>query len=146
MLVIYPSVNDDLGRGVEPEEQPKPSSDLGTTPVTEISTHRIALSVFLPIGIARNGLDLLAPQKAPALAGMDLIVESHECLVPGITKALIERFSSTHDITVIEDNGQRQLPNAPTWFNNLAHLDQLLAVWEWRSGPTPWLVMKRKRK
>jgi len=25
---------------------------------------------------------------------------------------------------------------------NLAHLDQLLAVWEWRSGPTPWLVMK----
>jgi hypothetical protein len=47
---------------------------------------------------------------------------------------------------VIEDNGQRQLPNAPTWFNNLAHLDQLLAVWEWRSGPTPWLVMKRKRQ
>jgi hypothetical protein len=80
------------------------------------------------------------------MAGMDLIVESHECLVPGITKALIERFSSTHDISVIEDNGQRQLPNAPTWFNNLAHLDQLLAVWEWRSGPTPWLVMKRKRQ
>jgi hypothetical protein len=27
---------------------------------------------------------------------------------------------------------------------SLAHLDQLLATWEWRSGPTPWLVMKAK--
>lgn len=88
--------------------------------------------------------DLLDPVKAPALAGMDLIVESHECLVPGITKLLMERFLATHDITVVEDNGQRQLTNAPAWFNNLAHLDQLLATWEWRSGPTPWLVMKAK--
>ena len=30
----------------------------------------------------------------------------------------------------------------PAWFSNMAHLDQLLAFWEWRSGPTPWLVMK----
>ena len=57
MLVIYPGVNDDLGGGVEAEEEPKPSSDLGTTPVTELCTHRIALSVFLPIGIARNSLE-----------------------------------------------------------------------------------------
>ncbi len=88
--------------------------------------------------------ELLDPSRAPALAGMDLIIESHECLIPGITKQLIERFASTHDITLVEDNGQRQLPDAPAWFNNLAHLDQLLAVWEWRSGPTPWLVMKAK--
>jgi tRNA G46 methylase TrmB len=27
--------------------------------------------------------DLLDPAKAPALTGMDLIVESHECLIPG---------------------------------------------------------------
>jgi len=27
----------------------------------------------------------------------------------------------------------------------LAHLDQLLAVWEWRSGPKPWLVMKTRQ-
>ncbi|MDP2759331.1 MAG: class I SAM-dependent methyltransferase [Sideroxyarcus sp.] len=88
--------------------------------------------------------ELLDPVSAPALAGMDLIVESHECLVAGITKLLIDRFATTHDIAVVEDNGQRQLANAPPWFNNLAHLDQLLATWEWRSGPTPWLVMKAK--
>lgn len=88
--------------------------------------------------------DLLDPAKAPALTGMDLIVESHECLIAGITQLLIERFAATHNIIVVEDNGQRQLANAPAWFNNLAHLDQLLATWEWRSGPTPWLVMKAK--
>ena len=89
-------------------------------------------------------LELLNPQRAPALAGMDLIVESHECLVPGITQTLVDRFRPTHEITLVQDNGQRQLVNPPAWFNNLAHLDQLLATWEWRSGPTPWLVMKAR--
>ena len=88
--------------------------------------------------------ELLNPEVVPALAGMDLIVESHECLIPGITQQLIDRFSSSHTITLVEDNGQRNFAQAPAWFKNLAHLDQLLAVWEWRSGPTPWLVMKAK--
>lgn len=87
---------------------------------------------------------LLDPEIAPALAAMDMIVESHECLVPGVTRQLIERFASTHAVTVVQDNGQRQIPDAPAWFNSLAHLDQLLATWEWRSGPTPWLVMKAR--
>jgi hypothetical protein len=86
--------------------------------------------------------DLLNPDTAPALKGMDLIVESHECLLAGITQTLIDRFKGTHQITLIQDNGQRQLKDAPQWFNNMAHLDQLLATWEWRSGATPWLVMK----
>ncbi len=84
---------------------------------------------------------LLDPQLAPALRHMDMIVESHECLVPGITNLLIERFRHTHEINLIQDNGQRTLPQVPEWFSTLANLDQLLAVWEWRSGPTPWLVM-----
>jgi hypothetical protein len=87
---------------------------------------------------------LLDPLAAPALTGMDLIVEAHECLVPGLTQLLVERFSPSHDITVVEDDGQRNLEAAPPWFRNLAHLDQLLAVWEWRSGATPWLVMRSR--
>jgi hypothetical protein len=100
--------------------------------------------VLLLCDIEGGERDLLNPEIAPALRGMDLIVESHECLVPGITQTLIERFQRSHKITLVQDNGQRQLLNTPDWFNNLAHLDQLLATWEWRSGPTPWLVMKSK--
>jgi len=86
--------------------------------------------------------ELLNPEIAPALKGMDIIMESHECLIPGITQEIINRFKDSHTITLVEDNGQRQLANAKKWFNNLAHLDQLLATWEWRSGPTPWLILK----
>ena len=88
--------------------------------------------------------ELLNPELAPALKGMDLIVESHECLISGMTQTLINRFKDTHNITLIQDNGQRQLKDSPQWFNNMAHLDQLLATWEWRSGATPWLVMKAR--
>ena len=57
-------------------------------------------------------LELLDPEIAPALKSMDIIVESHECLRAGITDALITRFTATHDIQLITDNGSRQLENA----------------------------------
>lgn len=88
--------------------------------------------------------ELLNPLEAPALKGMDIIVESHECLISGVTQLLIDRFKETHHITLVQDDGQRRLDGPPQWFMSLAHLDQLLATWEWRSGPTPWLVMKAK--
>lgn len=87
---------------------------------------------------------LLDPQLAPALCQFDLIVESHECLLPGVTQLLKDRFQPSHAITVVTDDGQRHLDSPPDWFLNMSHLDQLLAVWEWRSGPTPWLVMKSR--
>lgn len=100
--------------------------------------------VLLMCDIEGAERELLDSQAAPALKGMDIIVESHECLTKGITQLLIDRFKATHDITLVQDDGQRQLHKPPNWFNNLAHLDQLLATWEWRSGPTPWLVMVAK--
>jgi hypothetical protein len=48
----------------------------------------------------------------PLLKGLDLIVESYKCLFPGITQALINRFKVSHQITLVQDNGQRQLKNA----------------------------------
>lgn len=100
--------------------------------------------VLLMCDIEGAERELLDPALAPDLKGMDIIVESHECLIPGITQLLIDRFKATHEITLVQDDGQRQLIKPPNWFINLAHLDQLLATWEWRSGPTPWLVMKPK--
>ena len=100
--------------------------------------------VLLMCDIEGAERELLNPESAPALNGMDIIVESHECLIPGITQLLIDRFKATHQITLVQDDGQRQLTKPPQWFIKLAHLDQLLATWEWRSGPTPWLVMTTK--
>ena len=90
--------------------------------------------------------ELLDPEAAPALRGMDLIVESHDCVAAGTTRLLTARFQSTHAITVVVDSGARRLPKVPPWFTRLGHLDQLLATWEWRSGPTPWLVMRSRQE
>tara|TARA_E500000331_G_C17263283_1_gene716128 strand:+ start:508 stop:1329 length:822 start_codon:yes stop_codon:yes gene_type:complete len=91
-------------------------------------------------------LDLLDLEKAPILTNMDLIVETHDIVKEGSLEELIARFKGTHHITKIEDSGQRNIKKLPTWFYNLAHLDQLLAVWELRSGPTPWLLMKSNKR
>ena len=78
----------------------------------------------------------------PQFKEIDLLVESHECLFPGITEELISLFSPSHEISLIYDDGQRSLNSPPKWFLKLSHLDQLLSTWEWRSGPTPWIFMK----
>jgi hypothetical protein len=55
---------------------------------------------------------------------------------------LVRRFENTHLIDVRQ--AQTVVPKLPSWLENLGHLDQLLAVWEWRAIPTPWLVMRPK--
>lgn len=90
--------------------------------------------------------ELLNIEIASSLANIDIILEAHETHIAGITNKLVERFKATHEIQIIHDNGQRSFENTPEWFYNIAHLDQLLAVWEWRSGATPWLVMTSKNK
>ena len=90
-------------------------------------------------------LELLCPGSTPILCDFDLIVESHECLISGVTEKLTARFSESHEVILVPDHGARNLHHPPDWFEELAHLDQLLAVWEWRSGPTPWLVMNANK-
>ena len=83
---------------------------------------------------------LLAPDLAPALRHTDILVETHDGLHPGVSKSLLQRFASTHKITKIHRDLQ---PEAlPQWMDKLSDLDRLLALWEWRSSPTPWLWMQ----
>lgn len=83
---------------------------------------------------------LLDPLAAPGLIRADVLVECHPGLAPGVTERLIARFAPTHRITRID----RKLDDhaLPGWMEELSDLDRLLALWEWRSGPTPWLWME----
>jgi len=87
-------------------------------------------------------LDLLRPDLSPALAGFGLIVETHDVYRKGALAEIVRRFAPTHDITVVRQ--QPKTTELPPWLEELGHLDQLLAVWEWRLAPTPWLVMQPK--
>ena len=83
--------------------------------------------------------DLLDPAGHPALAEMDVLVECHDCFRPGLSAAIVRRFQPTHRI---EGYRQTLLPfDLPPEFARAPELDRMLALWEWRSGPTPWLFM-----
>ena len=86
--------------------------------------------------------ELLNPVAAPALAHMDIVVELHPSPERPNVGKLPQRFSATHDISILWPQiGRTDLPDM---FRGLSHLDQLLAIWEWRSTPTPWAIMLAK--
>jgi hypothetical protein len=87
-------------------------------------------------------LDILQPELSPALAGFNIIVETHDIYRQGALATLMERFARTHDVVRVDQTYAAFEP--PPWFANVAHLDRLLALWEWRLSPTPWLVMRPK--
>lgn len=87
-------------------------------------------------------LEILQPTLSPALAQMNIIVETHDVYRPGALNEMMARFSPTHDIIRVDQHGKTQ--PLPPWLARLGHLDHLLAVWEWRMAPTPWLVMRPK--
>lgn len=81
---------------------------------------------------------LLDPCQAD-FSWVDVVVEVHPRQGMGV-EALAERFAGTHTIEVLQ--AQTVVPQLPSWLENGGHLDQLLAVWEWRAIPTPWLIMR----
>lgn len=89
-------------------------------------------------------VDILDPVRGPALAHMNIIVETHDVYRPGALATLMARFSATHEIQRVDQDFKSY--DAPDWVKNLNHLDQLLTVWEWRQRPTPWLVMRPKSR
>lgn len=85
---------------------------------------------------------LLDPDRAPGLAAADILVEVHELMRPDLCATLEARFAATHRITRID----RRLDDSalPAWMEEASDLDRLMALWEWRGGPTPWLWMERR--
>lgn len=85
-------------------------------------------------------LDILRPELSPALARMNLIVETHDVWRPGALAEITARFAPTHEVTRVDQ--RHEAADLPQWLMNLSELDQLIAVWEWRHRLTPWLVMR----
>ena len=87
--------------------------------------------------------ELLDPEAYPGLREVDVLVEAHDCFTPGLSGTLANRFAATHRIERFES--RTSLEALPPLADSWDELDRLLAVWEWRSGETPWLFMTRPR-
>lgn len=88
--------------------------------------------------------ELLDPQVSPALRQMDLVVEFHPVATGHTFNDVLPRFTETHAIEILQTSAHH--PLLPPFLKQLGHLDQLLAQWEWRSGPTPWAVMRANKR
>jgi hypothetical protein len=88
-------------------------------------------------------VDVLDPAQAPALAGMAIVVETHDFVQPGAEATLMERFSETHEITRVMPRPKAF--DVPPWMEGWHDVDLLIAGWEFRQRPTPWLVMRPRR-
>lgn len=84
-------------------------------------------------------LELLDPTVTPALASANILVELHDCYRPGITPTLVERFSPTHHIQLL-DSVERKPSDYPS-LSFLPPDQQQIAVSEFRPGPQQWAFL-----
>lgn len=85
---------------------------------------------------------LLNPILAPGLRVADILVESHDCMIPNLSANLAQRFAASHDVQTLHRS--LDVGALPDWMHSYSDMDRLLALWEWRAGPTPWLWMTAK--
>ena len=84
-------------------------------------------------------IDLLDPEKAPALRGLDIVVELPIRSAP-FNASFIRRFEATHDIRRLSRAcGISAFPELGTEHRPVT------GVREFRRGPNPWLHMTAKQ-
>ena len=85
-------------------------------------------------------VELLDPERVPALRGAPMLVEAHDLLVPGTTPALRERFAATHAIEEIPTE-TRFVDDFPQ-LGDLPLVTRQLAISEFRGAPMAWLALE----
>ena len=75
---------------------------------TTAELERLAGSDALVVMDIEGGeVELLDPERCPSLRSTHVLVELHDFLRPGTSDLIVERFSSSHDVQIIETAGQR---------------------------------------
>jgi len=95
---------------------------------------------FLVIDCEGAEIDILDPVQTPALSRCTMLVETHDCLRPGIAQALVERFAPTHSIQWIRASGKN--PWQFEFLDDLSDMDKMALVLEGRPSTAVWLWMR----
>ncbi len=86
---------------------------------------------------------LLDPIKVPNLRKADLIIESHDFIIEGVSELLVQRFVKTHKITIVVDYPFKMKKyNTP---NNVNKENFERIVNEHRRPATKFIFMEHKR-
>lgn len=87
-------------------------------------------------------LELLDPAAIRGLDRCDILLETHDCFRPGLSRQMMARFAPSHDITVIPSQ-KRRARDCPHGLR-LSQRDARLAVQEHRPGPQSWFWMRHR--
>jgi len=88
-------------------------------------------------------MELLDPVKVPSLEKAYVLVECHDMITSGITDALYDRFSKSHDITAIKQ-GARD-PYQFEFLSKFSDFDKWALMNEMRGETMHWLFMEPKK-
>lgn len=80
--------------------------------------------------------ELLVPKGCVGLRTCGILVELHEKFAPGITQAILARFSKTHRISLVDSEPRN--PNIHRQLNSLTRSQAALVIDESRYGPMQW--------
>ena len=86
---------------------------------------------------------LLDLSKVPSLKKAIILVECHDCMVPGITDTLISRFVETHNIHKIDQTAKD--PYQFDFLRDISDCDKWALVHEGRPSTMTWLYMVPKQ-
>ena len=89
-------------------------------------------------------IELLDPQRVPALSRADIIVECHDYLNPGITPTLVNRFNHSHSIERISSEARQPSVERYPGLNALPPEHWAEALAERRPSVQHWLIMRAK--
>lgn len=102
---------------------------------------RLAAGAFIWLDCEGCERTLMDPVAVPELATADMLIETHDFLVPGTTEALLKAFSKTHDAEVIRVQPRRPEEAAPL---RLGADDAARAVDESRQPDQTWLALRSR--
>jgi hypothetical protein len=87
-------------------------------------------------------LEVLDPERHPALREMDIIVELHDALRLDTSAVVCSRFEASHEVRLIAE-GEHPCPELPAWLRSLGAVERFIACHGGgRSGATSWGVMR----
>ena len=99
-------------------------------------------NIFLMCDIEGFEAELFNAENIKLFKDCDICMELHEYNGIHNVKTLPKLFEKFHDIEIIYQKGKNF--SVPNIIHKFSHLDILLAAWEWRSYPTPWLLADKK--
>jgi hypothetical protein len=96
---------------------------------------------FIVMDVEGHERVLLDLETIPELSKTTVIVESHDCNIPGTTDLIVDRFKETHDVYTIPQGAKN--PYIDILFD-LCDSDKMLLCCESRPSTMTWIVMVPK--